>query len=154
MYPKIHRCFLIADGERARFVMADANNVLRTVLSFDSSTAHLASRDLGSDSPGRAFESIGAARHSMAPKHDPHQLQKQKFAHFVAAEANKAATEGTFDSLVLVAPAHCLHEVEGALDKSCAAMLHGKLSKDLVKVPDHELFPHLSEWVGKPIRAS
>ena len=55
-------------------------------------------------------------RHSIAPKHDPHQLEKAKFAHFVAGEASKVAAEGMFDALVLVAPAHCLREIEDGLD--------------------------------------
>lgn len=147
-------CFLIADSEHARFVEADADNVLRTSRSFDSASAHLASRDLGSDRPGRSFESANPARHGLAPRHDPHQLEKTKFAHFVADETSAAVGEGIFDRLVLVAPAHCLREIEDALDGRTAAMVTGRLVKDLVKTPDHELSPHLREWIGAPQRAS
>jgi protein required for attachment to host cells len=153
MNPQTRICFLIADGEHARLVTSDANHVLRTSLSFDSATAHKASHDLGSDSPGRSFESGGPTRHAMATKHDPHQLEKMKFARFVAAEAGKAASEGQFDHLVLAAPAHVLREIEAALDTRTEAMVAGKLLKDLVKVPDHELWPHLHEWVSSPRRA-
>jgi len=146
-------CFLIADGEHARFVAADADNVLRTVRSFDSASAHLASHDLGSDRPGRDYESATTGSHGVAPRHDPHQLEKTKFAHFVAGEAGVVAGEGGFDRLVLVAPAHCLNDIEAALDARTAAMVTGRLAKDLVKTPDHELSPHLREWVGAPRRA-
>lgn len=147
-------CFLIADGEHARFVQADADNVLRTLRSFNSATAHLASHDLGSDRPGRSFESATPGSHGVAPRHDPHQLEKTKFAHFVAGEAGNAAGEGAFDALVLVAPAHCLQSIEDALDARTAAMVTGRLAKDLVKTPDHELSPHLREWVPAPQRIS
>lgn len=146
-------CFLIADGEHARFVEADAYNVLRTSRSFDSASAHLASHDIGSDRPGRSFESATQGSHGIAPRHDPHQLEKAKFAHFVADETGIAAGEGVFDRLVLVAPTHCLHEIEDALDARTAAMVTGRLAKDLVKTPDHELSPHLREWVDAPQRA-
>jgi hypothetical protein len=33
-------CIAIADGEHARFVQPDANDVLRTVYAFDSASAH------------------------------------------------------------------------------------------------------------------
>ncbi len=147
-------CFLIADGEHARFVGADADNVLRAFRSFDSATAHLASRDLGSDRPGRDYESATTGSHGEEPRHDPHRLAKTKFAHFVADEAGIVAGEGEFDRLVLVAPAHCLRDIEDALDANTAAMVTGRLAKDLVKTPDHELSPHLREWIDAPQRAS
>ncbi len=147
-------CFLIADGEHARFVGADADNVLRTERSFDSARAHLASHDLGSDRPGRSFESATPGSHGVAPRHDPHQLEKAKFAHFVAGELAIHAGEAAFDRLVLVAPSHCLREIEDALDPRTAVMVIGRLAKDLVKTPDHELSPHLRAWIDAPQRAS
>ena len=75
-------CFLIADGEHARFVAADADNVLRTIRSFDSASAHLAAHDLGSDRPGRDFESARPGSHGVAPRHDPHQMEKTEIRGF------------------------------------------------------------------------
>jgi protein required for attachment to host cells len=49
--------------------------------------------------------------------------------------------------VVLVAPAHTLNEIRNELDATTAAKLIGSLQKDLIKVPDHELAPHLHEWV-------
>lgn len=147
-------CFLIADGEHARFVVADPDNALHTARSFDSAAAHLASHDLGTDRPGRAFESARPGSHGVAPRSDPHQLEKSRFAEFVADETGIAAGDGAFDRLVLVAPAHCLHEIEDALDARTAGMVIGRLAKDLVKTPDHALSPHLHAWVAAPRRAT
>ena len=152
--PFLRLGFVIADGEHARFVTADGSNVLRTARSFDSVSAHLASHDIGTDRPGRAFESARPGSHGVTPRHDPHDLEKLKFAAFVADQAGIAAGENLFDRLVLVAPAHCLHAIEDALDGRTAAMLSGRLNKDLVNTPDHELWPHLREWLGAPVRAS
>ena len=55
-----------------------------------------------------------------------------------------------FDALVLVAPAHSLEAIEGALDSAVAAKLTGTVSKDLIKVPDDELWPHLRAFVPAP----
>jgi hypothetical protein len=106
----------IADGEHARFVQPDVNNALRTVGSVDSASAHLRSRDLGADRPGRSFESGNSARHGVGQRHDLHTMAKEKFVRLVGAQ------------------------------------LIGMLEKDLVKTPDHELWPHLREWISQTHR--
>lgn len=147
-------CFVIADGEHARFVEADQFNVLRTTRSFDSAAAHRPSHEVASDRPGRSFESARPGSHGVAPRHDPHMLEKTKFADFIADEIGVAAGEGAFERLVLVAPAHCLEEIEDELDSRTAGMVVGRLAKDLIKTPDHELSPHLRQWIAPPVRAA
>lgn len=146
-------CFVIADGEHARFVVADEGNVLRSLRTFDSAMAHRAAHDIGSDRPGRAFESARPGSHGVAPRHDPHQLEKLRFADFVAGEIRTAAAEGAFDRFVLVAPAYCMNEIEAALDANSLGRLAGRLAKDLVKVPDHLLAPHLNGWTAASRRS-
>ena len=46
-----------------------------------------------------------------------------------------------------------LSELTDALDLPTKAKLLGTLAKDLVKVPDHDLWPHLKEWVRPVHRA-
>jgi protein required for attachment to host cells len=141
-------CIAIADGEHARFVQPDTNNVLRTIHAFDSATAHLRSRDIGSDRPGRAFESATSAHHAVGQRHDLHTMEKEKFTRLVAQQLNAAAALGEFDELLLIAPSHALHELQGSLDAVTKTKLVGTLDKDLVKTPDHELWPHVREWVS------
>ena len=141
-------CIAIADGEHARFVQPDANNVLRTVQAIDSASAHLRSRDIGSDRPGRAFESATSAHHAVGERHDLHTMEKEKFTRLVAEQLNAAAALGQFDELLLIAPSHALHELQGSLDAATKTKLVGTLDKDLVKTPNHELWPHVSEWVS------
>lgn len=147
-------CFLIIDGEHARLVRPDINHELHTVNSFDSVSAHRASHEIASDRPGRSFESATTTRHAIGPQQDPHDLEKLKFANFVADVVSRAADGGAFNRLVLVAPSHCLQEIEGSLEARTAAMVIGRLAKDLVKLPDHDLSSHLRKWVPPPRRAS
>jgi protein required for attachment to host cells len=139
---------VVADGEHARFVQPDADNVLRTVSALDSASAHLRSRDIGTDRPGRSFESSGVSHHAVGQRHDLHTLEKERFARLVGGEVNGAAARDEFDELLLVAPAHALAELRESLDAAAAAKLVGTLEKDLVKTPDHELWPHVREWVS------
>lgn len=152
MTENMRLCILIADGEHARLLRPDEDNVLHIANNFDSATAHLVAHELVSDRPGRAFESARPGSHGIAPRHDPHQTEKQQFAHFVARQLCHAAAGEAFDRLLLVAPAHVLNAIEAALDEPTAAKVVGRLAKDLVKVPNHALSRHLHEWVGAPHR--
>ena len=138
---------VVADGEHARFVRAKQDNALYPDAAFDSAAAHKRSSDLGSDHPGASFHTGSTVRNSIAPEHDLHDQEKEKFAHYVAKEINEAAIAGTFDELVIVAPAHSLNAIRAALDPAAETKIIGTLAKDLVKTPDHELQPHVSEWV-------
>ena len=139
---------VIADGEHVRFVQPDADNALRTIGSFDSASAHLRSRDIGSDRPGRALESGASARHAVGQRHDLHAMEKEKFVRLVGEQVNAAAGRNEFDELLLVAPPRALGELRDALDAAAQAKLVGMLEKDLVKTPDSELWPHVREWVS------
>lgn len=145
-------CFVVADGEHARLVAADQFNTLRTIRSFDSASAHLPTHEIAADRPGRTFESARPGSHALAPRHDPHEWEKAKFADFVADQIGIAAGEGAFDRLVLVAPTRLLQELEDRLDSRTARLVAGRLAKDLVNTPDHELTRHLRDWVGAPER--
>jgi protein required for attachment to host cells len=127
---------VIADGEHARIVRPDAEEELRVLRSLDSASAHLRSRDIGSDRP------------NIGPHRDLHDLEKDRFIHLVADQLNEAAAYSEFDDLVIVALPNALQELRSALDGTTMKKLIGTLEKDLVKIPDHELSPHLREWIN------
>ena len=139
-------CIVIADGEHARFVAPAPKKAFHTQKSLDSDTAHLKSSDLGTDRPPQSRDSATGIPHAIEPKHDLHELSKRKFARLVAQEINGTFARGAFDGLVLVAPSETQNEIRDALDAAAAIRLIGVLRKNLVKVPDHELAPHLEEW--------
>jgi protein required for attachment to host cells len=139
---------VIADGEHARFVQPDRHNALHTIEAFDSASAHQRSSDLGTDRPGRAFESAGMARHGVGERHDLHAQEKAKFARLVAERLNGEAAAGAFDELVVVAPSRSLQPLRDALNTAAAERLVGTLDKDLVKTPDDELWPYVRDWVA------
>jgi protein required for attachment to host cells len=138
----------IVDGEHARFVQPDGDNALHTMRSLDSVSAHLRSRELGSDRPGRSFESATTAHHAVGQRHDLHEMEKEKFARLVAGEISAAASRDDFDELLIIAPVRTLHELREALNEAAGTRLVGTLEKDLVKTPDHDLWPHIRDWVS------
>lgn len=146
-------CFVIADGGHARFVRPAADNALHTLEAIDSTTVHKKDQDLVSDQPGRDYESGTTARHAYTPRHDPHEMAKDRFTLAIAKKVNEASAAEEFDELIVVAPSHVLDELTGALDVPTKAKLRGSLAKDLVKTPDHELLPHLKQWARPVHRA-
>ncbi len=147
-------CFVIADGGHARFVYVGAAQALHTRSALDSSHAHDRSHDLGTDRPGRSFESGSVSRHAIEPRNDPHEMDKQRFARLVAHTVQEEAARESFSTWVLVAPAHTLAVIKAELDGPTAAKLVGTLAKDLTKVPDDSLYEHVKEWVRPPHRAA
>jgi len=145
---------VLADGEHARFLAYGSDHLLRADTAMDSIVAHKRSAALGSDRPGAAFHSDSSAHHALAPRHDLHALEKDKFAGTLADHLNKAAAENAFDDLLLVAPARTLKTIREGLDRPTAGRLAGAIEKDLVKVPTDELAPHLAPWVRPAERAA
>jgi len=157
--------YVIADGAHARFVekrtaLAAGESGIRltpgaaaelpaarfdTVREIVAADAHRRSRDLGTDRPGRTFESATTARHAVEPRQDPHEASKRTFMHEVAAVLNEAGAGGEFNRLVLVASARVIGELRGALDGATGAKVAAELKKDLSKVPDADLADHLGE---------
>ena len=114
--------FAIANGEHARFVRpAEEDNTL-----------HSSSRVIPEE--GHA----GSADH-------PHAQDKDKFAVWVAEQLSQ--NTASYDELVLVAPAHTLNIIREHLNKQAAAKVVGTVEKDLAKIADHDLWPHVREWV-------
>lgn len=144
---------VIADGEHVRFVRPAEDNALHTEAAVESPAVHEQSSDLGSDHPGASMHSGSSAHHALEPRHDPHTLAKEKFAHAIARQLNAEFAGGAFDELVVVAPPHILSEIEDVLDTMTAAKVIGTLAKDLVKTPDDELRSHVDAWV-RPVHRS
>ncbi len=83
-----------------------------------------------------------------------HALEKETFAQLVARQLNAAATRSEFDALVVVAPADTLIAIRKELDTATDAGIVGTLKKDLVKMPDDELWPHVRTWARPVHRAA
>ena len=76
---------LIADGARARlFVVEEGTADLKPALGQEFIGTNLPSREIGSDRPGRSFDSAGFGRHAMEPPTDPHRHAERVFAQEVS----------------------------------------------------------------------
>lgn len=92
-------------------------------LHHEEGAAH--TRDLASDAPGRAYDRMGPARHSMEPDTGIKEEERRRFVKEIVSRLQAAHLRGSFDQLVLLAAPAVL----GVLRKT----LNGDLSKTVIK---------------------
>jgi protein required for attachment to host cells len=145
---QIRTWVLIADAARARVFETRGRGTGLTAVEDMALDAELApSREIGSDRPGRSFESVGSARHAMESPSDPHREQKRQFARRIAdALETRQAAKG-FDRLVVVAPAVTMGDLRAALPDKVKAAVSAEVVADLTNTPVSELPAHLAEHV-------
>lgn len=115
---------------------------------FDNPDARKKSSEILSDRPGRAFDSMGKARHSLSTEVDVHQHDNQVFAHKIAHYLEKAKVGNSFDELAVIAPPQFL----GVLRNSFSEKVKKSVSKEILKdlpgtLSEHEQMQSLHKYL-------
>jgi protein required for attachment to host cells len=105
--------------------------------------ARLHDRELGSERPGRSYESVGGARHAIDREGGPHQRAAEQFARRVARRLDEARRKDEFDFLVVVAGPRFLALIRKELPRLTRACVAHEIPKDLVHGPMEVLQSHL-----------
>jgi hypothetical protein len=116
---------LVANGGRARLLRRDHDTgALKTCLAItDGPSAHAIN-------PRGSTEDERLRRHRVAA-----------FIAVIAAHLREALTAQPFEGLMVAAPARMLPDLTAAVGHVSPVL--ASLPKDLMKVPDHELAPHV-----------
>jgi|LNFM01.1.fsa_nt_gb protein required for attachment to host cells len=140
---------LIADAGRSRVLETLGPGKGAHEVAGMTSDADLAAstHEMVDDRQGRSFESSGATRHPLVPRTDPRDLAKRSYLEGVAERIDQSASDRAFDRLVVVAPPQALGILRAAFSDRVKAAIVGEVAKDLTKVPDHDLAPHLADHV-------
>jgi len=107
--------------------------------------AHEHARDLGSERPGRTYESVGSARHAVARENDPRRQEAVRFARRISCRLDDALQRGEFEELVVVAGPPFLGLVRRELSDQARQRVVHEIRKDLVHSPVEALRRHLPE---------
>ena len=147
---------VLADGARARIVAKEGPGAeLKLIYEAEDATAKLPAREIEADRPGRTFDSGGhgdaaaQGRHAYEPPTDPRRKQQADFIRAVDEVLDAAASKGSFDRLVLIAPPKALGDLRASLAKHVSRMVSEEIPKDLVDVSIHDL-PERLQDVLKP----
>jgi protein required for attachment to host cells len=100
-------------------------------------------RELGTDAPGRALNSLGTPRSAMEQT-DWHTQEEERFLRTLASRLDAAVNAGQTKSLILVAPPRALGVLRQTYSHTLRAALRAEINKDFVKLPVHEIEKHLA----------
>jgi len=140
---------VVADGARARIVrQTGAGKPLEALPGKEFLNPEPErTRELGTDKPGRVFESARLGHRHGVEQVDWHRFEKKKFAKSIAEHLEQAAEAKAFDKLVLVAPPETLGDLRANLGKHGTAKIGGEVAKDLTNVAVTDLAAYLGDTI-------
>jgi protein required for attachment to host cells len=104
-----------------------------------------ATRDQGSDKPGRLFAGPTAPnRRSAVEPTDWHELEEHRFARMVADAFEKLVRDRKVKAVIIAAPPRILAELRHALHGDVKARVMAEVDKDFTKHPVYEIERHLA----------
>jgi protein required for attachment to host cells len=135
---------VVCDGAKA-LILENAGDTkfpnLKTIEVFEQQD--LPTRELGTDVPGRAVNSVGNIRSAMEQT-DWHDQAEKAFLVQLAQRLDVAVTAGKPKSLIIVAPPRALGMLRPAYSHALKGAVRAELDKDFVKMPVHEIEKRLS----------
>lgn len=147
--PKDRYWVLVADSGQARLLeMRRKPYAFRQLSELVSDTRHLTSKELVSDASGRDYHAQGPGTHGMQGRSDPHELAEDQFASGLAKKMNKAASEGRFEHLVLIADARTLGRLRRDMGKAASERVLEERSLNLSNMPLQSLEPRIRDILG------
>ena len=102
----------------------------------------LRTREIGTDAPGRAINSVGEARSAMEQT-DFHDQSETRFLTDLAANLDRAVQGGEVRELAIVAPPRALGKLRRAFSDHVRKVVVAELDKDLVALPVKDIEKHL-----------
>jgi|SRR5690242_16784536 protein required for attachment to host cells len=135
---------VVCDGAKALVLQNFGNRVnwnlkTREIYEQDDPKTH----EIGTDKPGRTFNSIGNGRSAMEQP-DWHDQQEQRFLAKLAARLDKAVLGGETPSLIVVAPPRAIGVLRRAFTTHVRQAIRAEVEKDFVKMPVDEIERHLA----------
>jgi protein required for attachment to host cells len=94
--------------------------------------------EMGSDRPGRAFESTNGKRSAMEQT-DLHERAEEEHARAVAAAVERHQQAGEIGRLIVVAPPKTLAVLRESFSPAVKQAIVDEVAKDLTKHPIHEI---------------
>ena len=126
---------LVGDGRKALFFINKGSRDLLDLRVVETRIdENPATREQGTDRPGRAFASVGGSRSAVGDT-DWHEVEEERFARAIAERINAGAEADEFSEIVIVAPPKTLGEIRKDLSKKAHGKVAGELAKDLTRHP-------------------
>jgi protein required for attachment to host cells len=143
-------CFLIANASQARLLQREPGCPLVVLQAFHHPESRLRSSELGNARSGFEMASQGYGGVAFEPRADAHRKEHLRFARELAAYLERAAADGRFRSLAILASSPFLGELRQQLGSATQRILSGIHDVDLTSVGLAELEPRIRDELKLP----
>ena len=131
------------NGDRMFLTPEESMNIQRVldsdiVMIFDECTGYPATREQGTDRPGRSNASVGVIRSAMEET-DWHHIAEERFASELAEALYRHAHANLFEKLVVIAPPKVLGNLRKAFHSAVAERVTAEIPKELTSHPISEI---------------
>jgi len=131
-------CIVVADGSRARvFSRAAYNESLVLLEAHDNPAARQKTRELVTDGPGKTQTSD--------PLSSPGEIEEDRFARRLAEQLTRAAHEGQYANLILVASPRFLGTLRAGLPRTAKARVILELPKNWTSLSTAQIQQQLDQ---------
>jgi protein required for attachment to host cells len=137
---------VVADGAKARILLYTTR--LKGVQQLPNSEfhdPHLSTHELVTDRQPRVHESVGAARHAVEPRIDPHKQREEQFLARLAAHLERAEQHGEFEHLVVVAPATALGDLRKEFGPQLQKRIFAEITHDYAHQSNDYVYQHIKD---------
>ena len=130
---------LVGDGQKALFLRNRGSAqridlVVERILEQENP----ATREQGTDRPGRSIASVGVARSAMEEA-DRHHIAKERFANEIAKALYHHAHANLFERLIIIAPPKILGKLRKAFHPEVLERIAAEIPKELTSHPVPEI---------------
>lgn len=139
------RWILVAHQAGAKILASQNGSPLSLIERIPNPIGHAKNNELGSDQPGRSFDSVGGGRHAMSNEVDAHEQNARTFALRLCEVIEKGRAHNKYRELVLVAGPKFLGHLKAGLDKNTLKSVTQTIEKDFAKTTDDDLVVQLKE---------
>ena len=139
-------CIVVVDGAKARILLYKPHQKgVQQLPDGEFHDSHLPTHDLVTERQPRVHESVGAARHAVEPKIDPHKQREAQFLARLAAHLEGAGQRGEFEHLVVVAPATALGELRKDFGPFLQKRVFAEIVHDYAHQPNDYIYQHIKD---------
>lgn len=134
---------IVGDGRKALFLRNEGGGAaLRLKTERTLTNDNPATREQGSDQPGRSMQSVGSSRSAMEQT-DWHEIGEQRFARTIADAIEELARDPAIPGFVIAAAPRTLAELRRLLSDHVKTRIIAEIDKDLTGHPVPDIERHL-----------
>jgi protein required for attachment to host cells len=134
----------IGDGRKALFLRNDGDEKFANFVTEEVFTdENPATREQGTDKPGRGFASAGSPRRSAMEPTDWHEIEEHRFAERASGALERLMRARGAPALVVAAPPRTLADLREALHPEVKARIVLEINRDFTNLPVWEIERHV-----------